>query len=225
MGLGYAYARSGDIEGAYRVLELLDRRREAFPQEQLSLDYAILYIGMKQWDKALFHLRRSVNEKFILTIATILTDPVFDPLREDERFRQLIRRLAFPAATPAHVTESPADNPLVEIKADTKEQIRLLLNQLIYIKAEGNYSRIVYAEGSEIACKLVRLSLLDAAEQIRHAAIHHCHRSFLVNLNNFKAIRGNAKKYELVSPLMQRTIPVSRSKGKALQAHFQAAAS
>ena len=217
MGAGYAYGRAGRRDQAHNVLKLLEQRKAAFPGEPLALDFAVVFLGLGDLDKALHHLRKSVREKFILTTGTLLSDPVFAPLREKPAFRQLLEEAGLVAkdrkeeAVPAY-----RDNPLFEIRAETREQLRLLLHQLVYVKAEGNYSRFVYLEGGAVTSTLLRVSLGDAAQQMNHPSIRKCHRSYLVNLDNFCALRGNAKKYELFSEHLPDAVPVSRSLGKSL---------
>ena len=223
MGAGYAYGRAGRRDRAYDVLELLDKRRATFPDEPLNLDYAVVFLGLGEYDRALHHLQKSVREKFILTTGTLLSDPVFDPLRERPEFTQLLRESGLDEYRRSDVLFEghPPENPLVVIRAQTKESIQLLLNQLLFVKAEGNYARFVYIDGGRKTSALLRLSLGDAGRQLDFSCIRQCHRSYLVNLNNFTELRGNAKKYELYSGNLETTVPVSRKLGKTLSAYFQ----
>ncbi len=90
--LGRAYALAGRKDDAYRLLAELDRlaqRRYVSPYGR-----ALIYLGLGD-DKVFDWLERSYNERagWIMYLAT---DPRFDPLRENPRFRSLLKRLGLP---------------------------------------------------------------------------------------------------------------------------------
>jgi tetratricopeptide (TPR) repeat protein len=89
--LGLAYARSGDRAAAQKVLDgmLAERaRRGYYPASRIAL----VYLGLGDQDRAFEHLTKAVEEGD-LTVAFLKTTPVFDPLRSDPRFTDLLRRM------------------------------------------------------------------------------------------------------------------------------------
>jgi serine/threonine-protein kinase len=96
--LGRVYALMGRRSDAYRLLTELDelaRRRYVSPYGRV-----LIYLGLKD-DKVFDWLERSYNERagWIMYLAT---DPRYDPLRQDARFRSLLERLGLPSiADPA----------------------------------------------------------------------------------------------------------------------------
>lgn len=89
--LGYHYARSGNIRKAE---ELLKRLNELAKREYVSpYHVAILYTGLGRTDEALAWLGKAYSEQTGANNA--LVEPAFDPLRNDPRFVDLMRRAGF----------------------------------------------------------------------------------------------------------------------------------
>jgi serine/threonine protein kinase len=91
--LGYAYAIEGKSAEAQRVL---DRLNELSKQKYVPAGYrAMIYIGLGEKDKAFEWLEKSYEERYVIAegAADIKVDPVFDPLRSDPRFADLLRRM------------------------------------------------------------------------------------------------------------------------------------
>jgi serine/threonine-protein kinase len=91
--LGRVYGLIGRTTDAYRLLEELEelaRRRYVSPYGRV-----LIYLGLKD-DKVFDWLERSYNERagWIMYLAT---DPRYDPLRQDARFRSLLERLGLPS--------------------------------------------------------------------------------------------------------------------------------
>jgi serine/threonine-protein kinase len=87
--LAYTYGRSGQREDAGRALEKL---REVSRAGQTDAAVFVLpYIGLGDNHQGLTWLERAFSQHSN-TIATLKVDPVFDPLRGDPRFVELLRR-------------------------------------------------------------------------------------------------------------------------------------
>lgn len=104
-------------------------------------------------------------------------------------------------------------NNRIEFYSDNKmEKFELLESQLLYIKSEGNYVRIVYQIEKETMNKMLRRSLTAIeAELSQHDAIKKCHRSFLVNLFSISEIVGNVRNCNITFNDSEETVPVSRA--------------
>lgn len=91
--LGNAYAVSGDRAKARAILEEL--QRQAKQKYVSAFQMALIHVGLGENEEALRWLEQAYEER-----ATLLTyvgrDPRFDPLREDPRFQDLIRRIRLP---------------------------------------------------------------------------------------------------------------------------------
>jgi len=87
--LGFAYGMAGkqaDARAIINQLEALSNRRYVS-----GLYFANVYAGLKENDKAIDHLNRAFEARHP-GLVLIRIEPMFDGLRGDERFKQLIRR-------------------------------------------------------------------------------------------------------------------------------------
>lgn len=88
--LGYAYARSGKHEEARQVLADLE---EIARGKYVSAYYfAIIYLGLGQQDETFHWLERAFEERAGF-LAFINVEPMFDSLRADVRFKDLLERM------------------------------------------------------------------------------------------------------------------------------------
>jgi Flp pilus assembly protein TadD len=89
-GLGYGYAVTGRRAEAQRVL---DKLSELSKQKYVSpIWMAKIYSGLGEKDKAFEWLEKAYEDHSIVTTGFIKTSPIFDPLRSDPRFADLLRR-------------------------------------------------------------------------------------------------------------------------------------
>lgn len=79
-----------------------------------------------------------------------------------------------------------------------KDGLILAANSLVLIKAADNYIEVFYESDNQIHKQLIRSSLNKAEEKIAEFDfIIKCHRSFIVNTNHIKEIKGNSQGYML----------------------------
>jgi eukaryotic-like serine/threonine-protein kinase len=92
-GLGHAYAVSGQVPKAKKVLNKLHRlaRQRYVP----SYDIAVIYVGLGEHDLAFNWLENAYVER-PWQLLFLKVDPRLDPLRSDPRFQDLLRRMNFP---------------------------------------------------------------------------------------------------------------------------------
>ena len=88
--LGYASARMGDRR---RADDVLDQLRERSKSEYVSpYHFAIIYTALDQRDLAFEWLEKAFQER-TARLTGELSERVFDPLRSDPRFQELVRRI------------------------------------------------------------------------------------------------------------------------------------
>ncbi|HKY03440.1 MAG TPA: hypothetical protein VJQ56_01055, partial [Blastocatellia bacterium] len=74
----------------------LKRRLEAASSRKLSsYGFATLYASLGEKEQALGWLEKAFEERDLMLVS-IKADPVYDSLRDDERFARLLRRMGFP---------------------------------------------------------------------------------------------------------------------------------
>jgi TolB-like protein/Tfp pilus assembly protein PilF len=88
--LGHAYAASGKRAEALKILEEL---KEMSRQKYVSsYDLAVLYIGLGEKERAIEQLNKAYEDR-AGWIINLKVEPLFDPLRLDRRFADLLRRM------------------------------------------------------------------------------------------------------------------------------------
>ncbi len=84
--------------------------------------------------------------------------------------------------------------PLMEIEilgANKGEKLVILENQLLFVKSSENYVEIFYEKDDKIQHNVFRNTLTAINEQAPF--LIYCHRSYLVNIDNIKRIKGNSQ--------------------------------
>lgn len=221
LGLSYVYGKLGKTDLAYQVLELLEQRQAEDPKENLTLDYALVYLGLGHKDKALQFLQQAIDTHHIWTIARLAIDPIFEELRSDDRYWKMIEQLELSPYFSPTVTAASSEQDVIHIQSDTKENLRIHKNQLLFIEAQGNYSKFVYLDGQEKIERLLRISLSEIKAQIDGQHIIQCHRSFLANLRFFNTLVGPSRQRTLVCQQKAISLPISRNKESSVQQILQ----
>jgi TolB-like protein/DNA-binding winged helix-turn-helix (wHTH) protein/Tfp pilus assembly protein PilF len=88
--LVHAYARAGRRADALRLLEELERRKQTGYVPAAAFVKA--YLGLGEYDQAFFWLEQAYKEQSNL-LQFLKVHPIFDPVRNDPRFTDLVRRV------------------------------------------------------------------------------------------------------------------------------------
>jgi serine/threonine protein kinase/TolB-like protein/Flp pilus assembly protein TadD len=91
--LGYVYAMAGKKAEAQKVIDQLN---DLSKEKYVPAGYrAVIYTGLEDKDRAFEWLEKGYEERVVFGDATndIKVDPIFDPLRSDPRFANLLRRM------------------------------------------------------------------------------------------------------------------------------------
>jgi len=88
--LGCIYGICGHKEEAERVIHKL--KKASARTYVCAYDIAFVYSGLGDKDQVLEWLEKAYTERFMLLV-WLNADPVFDPLRPDPRFQDLLRRM------------------------------------------------------------------------------------------------------------------------------------
>ena len=91
--LGYIHARLGHDEEARRVLQTLVAASAQRYTPAVAM--AIVHVGLRENDRALDWLDKAYEERAI-RLAYLRREPVWDPLRQEPRFKDLLRRIPLP---------------------------------------------------------------------------------------------------------------------------------
>lgn len=105
--MAYVYAAAGRTADARNILERLN----LIAQERYVSPYSLarVYIGLGQLDEAFEFLEKTFQQRHgILTYLKV--EPIFDRLRSDSRYADLLRRMGLEGSAPTH-SISTAPNP------------------------------------------------------------------------------------------------------------------
>jgi len=116
------------------------------------------------------------------------------------------------------------NNPQINIESKVKnDNFSLLKNDLILIQADGNYLHFYIQNDTEINKIISRNTLVFAEEKVtKFSNFVKTHRSFIVNLDYIKKIKGNAQGYQLTFENIDFTVPVSRTRLKEFDGKINA---
>jgi adenylate cyclase len=196
---GFLDARQGRVEKAYekiRQIKLLQEKGEiSFPHYNCALVYA----GLNKREEMFYYLGKAFSEKPV-HLMFIQADPFWDPYRNDPRYIHLVNGV---------FRRSPSSG-IIELQSETRENLKLPLEALLYISAEDNYSRVVWTKGKLVKQKVLRSTLKHLEEQLSGTDMLRCHRSYLVNCSRYRML-GDSRGYKLSTSEDPRTIPVSRA--------------
>ena len=91
--LGASYAAAGRTEDAREILETLQKLSSENHVSPASI--AIVYANLGDTDEAFEWLELAFEERAAY-LRLLKVDPLFDPLRSDPRFQDLLERMGFP---------------------------------------------------------------------------------------------------------------------------------
>ncbi len=134
--------------------------------------------------------------------------------------RHLRKHMATAAATNSQLMQQSneavkpeADLQAIRLQGENKDElVKINSCNLLYISAAGNYAEIAWIKEGMLQKTLLRSSLSRLEEQLQGTeAIMRCHRSYLVNLQQVKEVKGNAQGYQLHLKSADQSVPLSRS--------------
>jgi TolB-like protein len=90
------YANMGKTEEVQTILSyLFDMSENVDFQRPISFELALVYVALGEFDTAFDYLNRALEENSG-EMVHLKVGPLFDPLREDPRFQELLDRMNFP---------------------------------------------------------------------------------------------------------------------------------
>ena len=92
-GLGYAYAKAGQIDKAKQILNNLEKRERLEKDLNNSMDFAVIYIALQDYDKVFYYFERAVVDRFGFMF--LKSHPMFEEVRKDARFKKFMKKAGF----------------------------------------------------------------------------------------------------------------------------------
>jgi hypothetical protein len=92
-----------------------------------------------------------------------------------------------------------------------KEELKVIADDILFIKSEGNYITIGYLKNGRFTQTLLRNTMKYAADHLAAFSNHYqCHRSWMVNLNRIDRVGGNSQGLKITLKDFDEGIPVAR---------------
>ncbi len=108
------------------------------------------------------------------------------------------------------------ENEILLIGENKNEILRLVKDELLFIKAVENYVEICFVDqNKKVISKTFRQTLSKVCEQAPF--LEKCHRSYLVNLDTIAAIIGNSQSATISFVVGEKEIPLSKTYYKHLK--------
>ncbi len=101
----------------------------------------------------------------------------------------------------------------ISLTSDNKKDVfEIDINNLVYITSEGNYVCVFTKKNGQLKENILRTTLTKIYSELSdYNHMIRCHKSYIINSNHIREIRGNARGYTLQSSSITFPIPVSRS--------------
>ena len=93
--LGYVYGKYGYPEKAKELLNRLHIRKKQNPDEELSADFAQIYLGLGEVDKSLEFLESAVQHRLGFVIFLSIY-PIWQELKGNPEFERLLQKIGLP---------------------------------------------------------------------------------------------------------------------------------
>lgn len=106
---------------------------------------------------------------------------------------------------------SPIPQSKIVITGENKnERLEIEKKDLLYINAIENYIEIFFFDKEKkVISRTFRQTISDAHHQTSY--LQKCHRSYLVNMNNVKGVKGNSQKAKIFFHNTKNEIPLSKT--------------
>ena len=103
-----------------------------------------------------------------------------------------------------------------------QDDFSLDIDQLLFVKADGNYIELTRSDGNQIITELKRISLTQFISQIKdYPHFFRCHRTYLVNMFKVEKVSGNSQGYLLSFYETDMKIPVSRKQIDSFKDYYE----
>lgn len=103
-----------------------------------------------------------------------------------------------------------------------QDDFYLDIEELLFVKADGNYIELTKSKNNQITKEVKRISLSQFESQIiDYPHFFRCHRTYLVNMFKIEKVTGNSQGYILSFNETATKIPVSRKQINSFTTYYQ----
>ena len=178
----------------------------------------LILIGIGNWAFDTFFISEKEHEYSLFTFLFItLSVGIFPILLSIHFYENLMtnknRLIADETTGIILARKQQHTNRLHHFQSSTKnESVSVHSNEIVCIKADGNYCKFFYSKEDLLLKKMLRISLRSVEDELKsEPKIMRCHRSWLVNLEKVQRVTGSARNISLSMENCTFSVPVSRS--------------
>jgi pentatricopeptide repeat protein len=91
MGLGFAYAKTGQHEKAMDVIRKMEQRQREEPDSVIDADLAAVWFGLGNMDKTFYYLNQCIDKR-MGPVAYFLEYPAYRAIKDDPRYLELRKK-------------------------------------------------------------------------------------------------------------------------------------
>lgn len=103
-----------------------------------------------------------------------------------------------------------------------QDDFSLDMDQLLFVKADGNYIELTKYNGDQVTTEVKRISLTQFESQVAdYPHFFRCHRTYLVNIFKIQNVTGNSQGYLLSFNETDLKVPVSRKQIDSFNNYYQ----
>ncbi|MGE0076442.1 MAG: tetratricopeptide repeat protein [Bacteroidales bacterium] len=107
--------------------------------------------------------------------------------------------------------------PVIQI-----DDLSITIDNVLFIVSDNVYQEFICVENGKIEKKLTRKTLAYIEKELElYPSFIRCHRSYIVNLNKVKEVRGNSRQQYLILESTSEKIPVSRSQASEILLRYE----
>lgn len=104
-----------------------------------------------------------------------------------------------------------------------QDDFQLDIENLLFVKADGNYIELTRSKDSGIITEVKRISLTQFENQLSaYPNLFRCHRAYLVNMFKIEKVTGNSQGYILLFRETDLKVPVSRKQTESFNSCYKA---
>lgn len=120
-------------------------------------------------------------------------------------------------------SEKASLKPQLFITTQVKQDdFNLDIDELLFVKADGNYIELTRSNNHQITTEVKRISLTQFEAQITaYPHFFRCHRTYLVNMFKVEKVSGNSQGYLLSFDETNSKVPVSRKQIDSFNTYYE----
>jgi len=110
---------------------------------------------------------------------------------------------------PVHLPQDPA---MITLSGTTNDSLQLLIADLLYIEAVGNYVKVYHLRDGKVRTDMLRATSKQMEDDLHaYPMVVRCHRAFIVNLQQVEQVISKSGSMQLLIKHCHDSLPVSRS--------------